>query len=186
MLLAEHDLELLEGHLDGALSAEDSATLQRRLDGAANLAGALDALRADRAERRAVWAALEPTEQEVERCVTAVMAGIRKPWAGWARWRTSAAIAACVALAFFAGWTWRGKQVARGGGTVPGVGKPWHKDASGAAYQVALTDESGHVTAVQNFDSFEKANEFANDLGYWQQRQERLREGAAVIVADQF
>ena len=77
MLLAEHDLELLEGHLDGALSVEESAALERRLDGAAHLAGVLDALRAHRAERRAVWGALEPTEQEVERCVAAVMAGIR-------------------------------------------------------------------------------------------------------------
>src|SRR5258708_1969571 len=98
MLLAEHELELLEGHLDGALSAEESAALERRVCGAGHLAGALDALRAHRAERRAVWAALEPAEQEVERCVAAVMAGIRKPRVNWSRWRASAAIAACVAI----------------------------------------------------------------------------------------
>ena len=41
-------------------------------------------------------------------------------------------------------------------------------------------------TAVQNFDSLEKAREFAQDLGCWQQRQHQMRDGAAVVVADQF
>jgi hypothetical protein len=53
-------------------------------------------------------------------------------------------------------------------------------------YQVALVDQNDQVKAIQTFDSLEKADEFTRDMKQWQERQQQLRQGAVVIVADQF
>ena len=183
MLLVDEDLELLEAHLDGALNAGEAAALRDRLSREAELAAVLENLRTDRAMRQKVWALLEPTDAKLEQFVGRVSrASTRRSWL-IRPLRIAAAVAACVVLSFFAGWQFRGKQVAHALRTA----QPILANVDPVVhYQVALTDENGQITAVQDFNSLEKAREFTQDLSLWQDRQRQMRDGAAVVVADRF
>jgi hypothetical protein len=176
MSASDQELEALDAWLDGAGEAPSAPP------------ELLTQLRGERAARAAVWASLEPSDAEVDRFVDRIASQIRRD--GMRRqvrgpWRFAAAVAACAAIGFSGGWLLRGKQpaghivAASQSHVAPGV-------EAVVTYQVALTDEKGRVTAVQNFDSLEQAREFTRDLGQWQERQRQLRDGAAVIVADQY
>lgn len=179
MLVMDADRDRLEQMLDGALGAAEAGELRDRLSREADLSAALTALRRERELRRTMWAGIEPTDQDVLRLVARVTGATKRRMAMGRSWRVGAAVAACVAISFFAGWKLRGNKPAE-------VVQVRATSEISAPYQVALTDENGHVTAVQNFDSLAKAKEFAGDLGQWQQRQQQMRDGAAVVVADRF
>ena len=185
--MAEHEIEQLEDLLDDALPVHEAAALRERIGREPELAGMMAELGSQREARRQFWAALEPGDEETAELVGRVKGSItvqKRPM--WRRWRAAAAIAACVGISFAMGWVWHGHSAARRG--QPGfAGLPSPRSASVAMmYQVALTDETGAVTAVQNFDSLDKAKEFVQDLGQWQERQQQLKNGAAVVVADRF
>ena len=185
MLLVDEDMELLETHLDGALSADEAVALRDRLAREPEFAAVLESLRTERGMRQRLWASLEPTDTKVEQFVQRVSrASAGRSW--WLRpLRLVAAVAACVVVSFFAGWQFRGRQVAPT--DVLGSVQPIRALAESVVhYQVALTDENGKVTAVQDFNSLEKAREFTQDLSQWQDRQRQMRDGAAVVVADRF
>jgi anti-sigma factor RsiW len=188
MLLVDKDMDLLEDYLDGALDAAAAAALVERLSLDATLAVALQSLRAERKVRQGVWAALEPSEGDVSRLIARVNAASKRRKLWFTRpMRIGAAAAACVAISFLAGWKLHGNKQLAASQTSPAiVNSAGPKVETIVSYQVALTDENGHVTAVQNFESLEKAREFANDLGRWQERQHQMRDGAAVVVADKF
>jgi anti-sigma factor RsiW len=187
MLFVDEDMDLLEDYLDGALDAVAAAALVERLSLDATLAAALQSLRAERKVREGVWAALEPTEEEVARLIARVNAASKRRKSWFTRpMRTAAAVAACAAISFSAGWKLHGNKQLAANKVTPAVHQIGPKVETVVSYQVALTDETGHVTAVQNFESLEKAREFANDLGRWQERQHQMRDGAAVVVADKF
>lgn len=110
----------------------------------------------------------------------------------WRPIRLATAAAACIALGVIGGWALRSRSSAVNVASNPApttpaiIGPNSAKVAEVVAYEVKLTDETGRVTAVQRFDSLKQAREFADDLSSWQQRQKKVREGAAVVVADKF
>lgn len=184
----QDDEELLEAHLDGALTPEDGEALWRRLAAEQELLAELERLRAERVVRAAVWAAGEPTageaEQVAEEVVSAAAHARRWERAAWFG-RRAAASAAAVALAFAAGWTVRGRYEPAGPTTVRAVvpARPAGMAPAGMApaaaagaderrpsFPVTLTDELGNVIAVQHFDDARTARQFAEDVDRWQSR----------------
>jgi anti-sigma factor RsiW len=185
-MLAENEIEQLEDLLDDSLPPSETAALRERLGREPELAGMMAELGSQREGRRHFWAALEPSDEETAELVGRVKGNIAaQSRRRWRTWRAAAAVAACVGISFAVGWAWHGHTAGRRAQT--GVANVQPRLAGTATtYQVALTDETGAVTAVQNFDSLEKAKEFAQDLGQWQERQQQLKNGAAVVVADRF
>jgi hypothetical protein len=189
MALDENELEVLEGYLDDALDEREVEAVRARLAGEQEWIAALDQLRSERAMRQALFAALEPSPEDVERLVGRVNRSIERRWrfAGVlrvARWVGAAA--ACfiagfiVHSAFFAD---RGPGPANGREVVQPVSNTGTSVRAVEMYEVTLRDESGKVVAVQRFDSLDKAQEFANDVSQWQRRAERLAGGQFVVRA---
>ena len=175
------DLDLLESHLDGALPPDEAAALGVRLSADAELAATLDELRSQRADRSAVWAALEPGDRAVEqlcwRVRGAVAAernppGVRRPhWASfrpdpWRVARFTSAAAACVLLGFFGGRLGRGpasqSPVAQAV-VQPAPGFTPVASADGSV-EVPITDEYGRLVASQRFQNADQARRFLEDL----------------------
>jgi hypothetical protein len=184
MAVNESDLDLLEEYLDGALEGAAAAILRERLALDEELAASCESMRHDRALRAAHWAALEPTETDAQVFASRMNELVSSPIARRRYLRRVGALAACVLLSFTAGYALRG-----GVAKQPGVRStdPVLAVKEGAkGYQVALVDQNDQVKAIQTFDSLEKADEFTRDMKQWQERQQQLRQGAVVIVADQF
>jgi anti-sigma factor RsiW len=186
-MVSEADIELLESYLDDGLEASDVDALRARLTTDAALIEALEQLRSERAARRALFAALEPTDVAADAFATTLLARTRaasRPQRSLVPWplRYAGAAAACVALGFFS----RGlfdQPAATNTAINPKPGVDVQRVES---YVVTLRDESQRVIGVQRFDSFEKAQEFATDLARWQSRSERLASGRFVIHSDKF
>ena len=64
--LPDHDVELLEAHLDGALSPDEDERLSARLCREPELADALATLRAERTVRRRALSSLEPDARSAD------------------------------------------------------------------------------------------------------------------------
>jgi hypothetical protein len=69
-----------------------------------------------------------------------------------------------------------------------GKASPQAAADGGAAqiYQVALTDEDGNITAVQKFDTLEKAQSFAAEVTRWQARHEQIQNGRVLVKTSKF
>ena len=188
----DEDRDLLEAHLDGELAPAEAEALGRRLAADARLAAALEELRAERAVRRAVWGAYEPTEAEAAAVAAgAVAAAVRDGrWNRAARVaRLASAAAAAVVFAFAGGWMARGRVAPDGaapGPNVAGDGDGHFVSSGGGAgagsFPVAFTDENGRVIAVQHFDDPQAARQFADDVGRWQARPRRRAPEAEPLV----
>ena len=172
------DLDLLESYLDDAVDPAAAAALRVRLAANAVLAAALDGLRAERADRSAAFASLEPDDRAVDQLCWRVRGAVatemappaashRAAWASflpdpWRVTRFTSAAAACVLLGFFGGRLGRGptpSAVAVGGGTSQ-VAPPVAENA----VDVPITDEYGRVVASQRFSSPDEAKRFLEDL----------------------
>ena len=189
----DEDRDLLEAHLDGELAPAEAEALGRRLAVDARLAAALEELRAERAVRRAVWGAYEPSDAEAAAVAAgAVAAAVRDGrWQHVARVaRLATAAAAVVLIAFAGGWVARGRlgadqavpAVHSSGG---GGARPFASTGGGVgagSFPVALTDESGRIIAVQHFDDPQSARQFADDVGRWQSRPQRRAPQAEPFV----
>jgi len=176
----ENDIELLEAYCDDALGATEAQALRTRALAEPEFALAMDRVRQERQMRQDVFQSLEGSDAEVDRLMSAVRTQVRTAdrWTHTARvLRYASAIAACIVIAFFAGFATRGHLQGH-----PGTGEP----PVAGIFQVSLTDDAGKVVAVQKFDSLDKANEFARDLDIWQERQKQLQQGQLVLVADRF
>jgi anti-sigma factor RsiW len=184
MAVNEQEIELLESYLDDALDMGEVEALRARLASDPEWVAALDQIRAERALRKELFAALEPNDEAVAALVSSVQTSIgrRRRLAVWLHpMRYVAAAAACLVLGFVGrGFLDRPHpavdQASKSGVDVQRV----------ASYQVTLRDEAGNVVAVQRFDSIDKAQEFAADLARWQARSERLASGRFVLSADRF
>jgi anti-sigma factor RsiW len=189
---SDHDLEVLEAHLDGTLPADASVALCRRLEGEPHLAAALEQMRSERAVRYAVWASFEPDEGAAGVAVGAALAAATRQ----DRLRRAArnarrvtAAAAVVAIAFAGGWAARARVSSEQ--SPPAARASLHDahrfvttgggEASGS-YPVALTDENGNVTAVQYFNDPQAARDFAEDVDRWQSHPRPRTEDAERIV----
>jgi anti-sigma factor RsiW len=180
-MVNETDIELLESYLDDALETTEVDALRVRLTNDPELVAALEQLRHERAARRALFAALEPTDAETQTFTTTLLKRTRPQRSLVPRpLRYLAAAAACIALGFFARGVFD-KPAATNTAVKPGV------DLQRVdTYVVTLRDESQRVIGVQRFNSLEQAQEFAADLARWQSRSERLASGRFVIHADKF
>jgi hypothetical protein len=182
---SDDDVELLEAHLDGALSPEEHERLTGRLCREAQLGDALAALRAERSVRRQAFSSFEPDPQAADAFASHAVALVEKQ----DRWRRTSrllrrvsAVAAGFAIAFAGGWVARGSASADPAPTVAASGT-----AGGpSSIQVALTDEQGNIVAVQQFDDLRQAAQFADDVGRWQARRRQVESGQVVPVSGEF
>jgi hypothetical protein len=134
--------------------------------------------------RSAFWKSLEPTDAEARTVADRICSAARRRESRactWRWWRGIASIAACVALSFTAGWILHSHHASSSTSHLI-AGNPNKTNL----FHVSLTDERGRVTAVQPFESMEKAREFARDVGQWQEREIQVHKGTPVILADRF
>jgi hypothetical protein len=192
MALTENDLELLECYLDDALEIGEVEGVRARIEGDGEWAGALEQLRTERAGRRAFFAALEPDDTSLAKLTARVHGSMnrRRNFARLLRpMRYVAATAACLVIGFVARGVF---DRPAGDATQPGDHSLAVSNRGGVkvekieTYQVTLRDESGKVVGVQQFNSIEKAQEFAADLARWQAHSERLASGQFVLRNDRF
>jgi len=178
------DFDLLQNYLDGELTSAEVLRVERRLASEPELAAALGRMSAEFEVRRAAYQSLEPDARDADALAMAVGRRARRAERETSHRRVfhfgrlAGAMAACVAVSFAAGWIGRG--VAAGASSKPPQvvsgpkGEPY-------VYQVALTDEQGNITAVQQFDKLEDAKAFAADVGRWQAQQQVKQSGAIVM-----
>jgi anti-sigma factor RsiW len=183
--VSEDEIETLENYLDGALPVNEAEAVAGRLATEPSLAAALEKLLAQRTARQAVWRTLEPDPASADALGRRAAADAvrRDRLARTSRTaRRASAIAACIALSFAGGWFARGRAPA-----------PLRSEVTAAAaavpdgpFQVALTDESGNIIAVQHFTDPRKAREFAEDVGRWQSRPRRTERREFLQTSDEF
>jgi anti-sigma factor RsiW len=189
--LTDQDLDLLDAHLDDALSPIEAEHLRLRLAAEAELAAGLEQLRAERAARQAAWQAMDAAESAAATLATDTLVRA-KSHERWSRIARAAGALAAAAACFMAGW------VGRTAATVEAQDVPRRPavsaksqparptDRGPGTYQVALTDSSGNVLAVQKFTRLDEAQRFAADLTLWQAQQQQIQEGQLMLVADEF
>jgi hypothetical protein len=206
-MTTEADLELLEMYLDDALSDRELAAVAKRIADEPELAVELERLRIQRDIRREMFAALEPTPAAVERLLGRVDESIRRRawWERHSKWgRFAAAAAACIIVGFTTGYLGRGPAQQTGPGIAVNQGQVDRTNSAVATNDnkdqrdsirfvgkvgpaaVQLTDDSGRVIAVQHFESMDKANEFANDIRTWQDRQRQMQSGNVQLMGGRF
>jgi anti-sigma factor RsiW len=184
MEMTENDLERLEAYLDDALKPAEVESLRARLAADPRLVSALDQLRAERSMRQAYFAAIEPTEHEIDNLSARIHASLLRRRRFTALLRSAAAVAAAAAC-FLAGILVHAtlfKPQSQQGPTATPISNPAVRSVE--MYEVTLRDDSGKPVAVQRFDTLEKAQDFANDLHQWQRRASRLTSSQFIRRAD--
>src|SRR5678816_3922940 len=99
--MEERDYELLDAHLDDALSPIDVEHLRTRLAAEPELAATLERLRSERATRAQVWRSMEPTASEAIAVASAAIGRGRRAELmrrGRRQLAAFAAAAACIAV----------------------------------------------------------------------------------------
>lgn len=201
MQVSEHELELLEQYLDGALAPEQAAELRRRVAEEPALTEAIEQLRLDRALRQQVWQSLEPaanTEKELADRILlrarAWSAPQRQPMRRWRIVQHLATAAACIIIGFALSWAWQRSTQQGPGGNAVGTGvasatpdgsypmqfvsgdlQPADEANSIGPSQVVVTDPSGQVTDVRSFATRREAQDFVEKL-----TRARVRLGVAI------
>ena len=176
------DFELLENYLDGELSPAEVLRVERRLAAEPELAAALGRMSSEYEVRLAAYRSLEPDVRAADALASAVGRQVRRAERSaphrrvFRIGRLAGALAACVAISFSAGWVGRGFAAPAKPGQVVMApkGEPY-------VYQVALTDDHGNITAVQQFNKLEDAQAFAADVGRWQAQQQVKQTGPIVM-----
>lgn len=180
MPLEEHDWDILQRSLDGVLTPTKEAELAARMSREPELKAAMSSLRSGQVERATFWKSLEPTQLEADVLAKCALSNARRrrfaagavPW-----WPRIAAVAACLIVSFSAGWFAHSHQ--------PGIARvqPTTHNPQ-PTFRVALTDEQGHVTAVQDFESADQAKKFARDVMQWQELNAKVQHGSPIVLAD--
>jgi anti-sigma factor RsiW len=188
--VSDDDLERLESFLDDALSDEETQALRQRLAVEANLAAALRQLRGERSQRQAFFQSIDPAPPEVEQLVGAIHRAARQRSGRLQRLRlvrSGSALAACAALGLAVGLLYRGgaeRPVAPRGPQVASTSVPLATDRD-QTFAVEVTDDTGHVIAVQHFDNAGEANDFASDLRRVQASRRQPGHGV-MLIGDEF
>jgi anti-sigma factor RsiW len=181
--------ELLSAYVDGELSADEELRVRQRLETEPQLVANVEALRADRRARGALWQSCEPDEAAVQRLIDRVDRAIDRQtvWSHrLSQIRTFGAAAACIVLGVLIGRVTLGPQggpitpVASPGKTIAGqtVSNPLLPPAPA---QVRIVDGRGQQI-IQRFNSVEEAQRFIQDLQQWQAEQEQIQNGGGAIV----
>ncbi len=182
--------ELLSAYVDGELSADEERRVQQRLEAEPHLVAAVEALRADRRARAALWQSCEPDEASVQRLVNGVDHAIDRQTA-WAyrlsRLRSISAAAACIIVGVMIGRFTFGPGAAQpinpiAGTPTPVVGTPVVNPLlQSPPAQVRIVDGKGKVT-IQKFRSVEEAQHFVQEFQQWQAEQEQIQNGGGAMV----
>lgn len=188
--------DTLQEFLDGELDAASAAAMRRSAESDPALAEALAELEGDRGWRQQAWRSLEPDDAYAARLASQVILQVhrgerRRRLMAWMR--GPAAAAACLAI-FATGWIARDRAgVATPEGFTPIPSKlsdSWSFDNRGTPTRgmvnVALTDETGNVIAVQRFNEIGEAKRFADDLTRWQAQRQQVQQGRLQRVGEQF
>jgi anti-sigma factor RsiW len=186
MSVTQADLELLDAYLDDALEDADREAVRARLSTDQSLVAALDQLRAQRALRQSFFAALEPTETEVDQLAVRVRESLerRRRFTRILRAaRYVAAAAACFAAGILVHATYFTHSKAPNPNPLQPIANTSATVRAVELYEVTLRDDSGKILAIQRFDSLDKANAFAADLASWQRRADRLASSQFIIRA---
>jgi anti-sigma factor RsiW len=181
-MMSEGETDILELWLDGELTPFEQKEVQATLRLDPQASKRMTEIRTLRALRSEYFSTLEPREDPAEK----LLAQAREREASekgltlrYRLYRYAATIAACIALGFLAGYMTRFAQqpkLAAGGSTA----------ASALAYEVSITDDQGHVIAVQKFSDPAEALEFSEDVRRSQGRLERLETSTPTIRSAQF
>lgn len=190
--VSEQDLELLDEHLDGALSPEEVDRVRTRLAREPGLAAALADLEAERAARSAGWASLEPDDKQASAFARRVSVAARRQetWSHVGRYaRFGSAAAACMLLGYFVGWAGQDGPGSTGPGRGPGDGAGINQVGRGGdgadrnsarsagRYRVPVGfDETGRPI-TQDFDTLDEAQRFAEEV----RKLQDLRQDPVII-----
>jgi anti-sigma factor RsiW len=190
----DSELETLDAFIDGELSAGEVETLRRRLEAEPELAAELEAMRADRTMRTALWASYAPTEAQVGRLIDRVDHAIDRQtvWSyRLSRIRVGSAAAACILLGLLIGrvtFGTRGTALPISGATaaVPSAGVTTVNNQLPLAnpnppVQFRIVDGNGQPITNQPFNSVEEAKQFLEDLNQWQKQQEQIKSGGGQV-----
>jgi anti-sigma factor RsiW len=190
MAVNENDIDLLLDYLDRELPVSDCEGLWRRLAVETDLAAELERLRADAALRGQVWSSLEPDDQTDRILQTSILrAAWRDDWMSGVRriLRVGIAAAACILFGFTVGWFGRDSRLA-----LPASGVQVLSNSDGTAghgagkYVVDVRDDTGRTVAAPQFDSFEEARRFADDVARYQAGRQESHDSTVVPAMDRF
>jgi hypothetical protein len=205
--VSDEDIQLLESYLDDALTEPQIEALRQRLASEPALAQELVELRSERSLRQSFFQELEPPEAATDDLMNRVRASVQRQEIFGRQLRglrLVGAAAACLVIGFTVGRFREGPILERPGSAVvdstpvltPGasgqiefVGTAPRTVLPGDAlnrpfYRVALTDDSGRTTAVQQFNSIDEARRFTEQVNH--QARQGARRGGAVLIADEF
>lgn len=190
----EQDLERLDEYLDGALDADEAGRLRARLTREPGLAAVLEELESHRTARAAVWTSLESSDAQVEKFARRVTTAARRQEArGHVRRyaRFGSAAAACLLVGYFVGWAGQsrnglGLPSLPGGQTVNPVSQGGsvsggHGGSTLGRYRVHVGFDERGRPITQDFESFEKAQRFADEV----QGLHESRQGNPIIIREQ-
>jgi anti-sigma factor RsiW len=179
--------ELLSAYVDGELSADEEQRVRQRLEAEPGLVAAVEALRADRRARTALWQSCEPDEASVQRLIDRVdhAIGRQTVWAyRLSKIRTVSAAAACIVLGVLIGRITLGPRAGQPVSPIAGTQGPVVNGTNvglpavpQAPASVRIMDGNGKQVMIQHFRSMEEAQHFIHDLQQWQQEQEQIQSG---------
>jgi anti-sigma factor RsiW len=205
---SDADLELLEAYLDGELTTTEEESLRARMSADPALAATMDALRADRSVRAAVWQSFEPAPAQVDRLLARVHASVDRNtiWAArLSKLRVVTSAAACILLGFVIGRVAHRPAESDGGAGVSGgiaavrpsgglnvVQVPQGQMPAGVtnvnnapAVQFRIVDGNNQPVTLQPFNSAREAQEFIDAWHRWTRHQEQLRNGGGAVPAEE-
>jgi len=201
MAVNDNDLALLQAYLDGEMPISECEGLWRRLAVEEELTAELDRLRAEAGMRQVVWTSLEPNDDALTQLQDNILREARRQDA---RARVSGSLrtimtaAACIMIGIGLGWMghdrwaglWRGAtetathQASLGGGPGPTLGGGPGAMLGGGKFVVTVSDSSGRVVAAPQFNTFDEARQFIDDLAKAQANRGGIHE--VVPAGDQF
>ena len=187
-VVSEQDVEQLEAYVDGELTTTEEDALRARMSGEPMLAEAMKRVRADRDIRMAVWKSFEPSEASVQRLIARVDVAVEQQ-TNWSyklsNFRRYAAAAACIVLGVLIG------RAGNQGAVLPSgpyatVGQP--QGVAGGPTMVSnpiefpIVNEQGQPVGVQQFQSFQEARQFLDEINRMHRLREQIRSGNGQIV----
>jgi hypothetical protein len=146
-----------------------------------------------------LWKSYEPDDAAVERLLARVDAAVDRQttWAyRMSQLRVSAAAAACVLIGIMIGRATLnspdvgqprgagGPTVAQGpNAPVPGVTTVAQPIAPPQQYRI-IGPDGRPIEGIRPFNSIREAQQFLDDMKFWQQEQERIKNGGSILPTD--